>query len=186
MKLKLGVFSILLVVSIAMAKDSPIKVSTVTDGSPSSSDVVAVFRQKLAAHANLFALVENSNASAGIVFQLNCLGREGKDQPYACFYTSHYASGFGKSLMGGGINVTRTAQDMADGFVASFAQDITENYNGAIRTTDVERLEACLFLTETSCSIPEALQPDLKLKSINLSQYLQKGGLDKTKPGIPK
>ncbi len=60
-----------------------------------------------------------------------------------------------KSLMGGGVNVTKSAEEMATGFLASVAQDIVENMNSAIRTDAVQNLEACLFLTQSSCLAPE-------------------------------
>ncbi len=43
-------------------------------------------------------------------------------------------------------------------------------------------LEACLFLTQSTCAVPGVLASELKLKTLNFSQYLQKGGLNKTKP----
>jgi hypothetical protein len=35
------------------------------------------------------------------------------------------------------------------------------------------------FLTQSSCAVPDKLQPELKAKVLNLSQYLQKGGMKK-------
>ena len=84
--------------------------------------------------------------------------------------------------MGGGVNATKTADEMANGFLASVARDVYENMNNAIRSNTVEGLEACLFLTQSSCAVPETLAPELKAKTINLSQYLQRGGLNKSKP----
>jgi hypothetical protein len=144
------------------------------------------FRQKVAEHENTLKLVSLDDASAGLIFQADCLPRPSKSDPFVCFYTLHYSGTTSKSFMGGGINATKTADDMADGFLASVAQDILENMNNTKRTLAVQDLEACLFLTQSSCAVPEVLVPELKVKALNLSQYLQKGGLDKTKAAQQK
>jgi hypothetical protein len=170
--------------SAGLAKDEPIKLSTITDASQAAStEMMKLFRQKVAEHGTLFTLVETNDTSAGLIFQADCLPRQGKDDPYVCFYTLRYAGGTNKTLMGGGVNATKSANEMADGFLASMAQDIVEGLDNARRTNAVEALEACLFLTQSSCAVPEALAPELKVKTLNLSQYVQRGGLSKTKPG---
>jgi hypothetical protein len=168
---------------VGLAKDGPIKISTISDTSPASAEVMKLFRQKVGEHENAFKLVSNDDASTGIVFQADCLPRKAKDDPFVCFYTLHYAGMTAKSLMGGGVNVTQSADEMATGFLASVAQDIVENMNSAIRTDAVQNLEACLFLTQSNCVVPEVIVPELKVKMLTLSQYLQKGGLNKTKVG---
>jgi len=70
-----------------------------------------------------------------------CLERA-KGDPFVRFHTLHYAGASSKTLMGGGVNATRTAQ--------------------------------------SSCAVLGALVPELTVKTINLSQYLQGGGLSKT------
>jgi hypothetical protein len=177
--------------SVGLALDrKPINIATVTDAAqPSSADVMKLFRQKVAeavgasTHVNLFKVVNRDDASVSLTFQADCMPRQGQSDPYVCFYTLHYAGTNSKSFMGGGINATKTATEMADGFLASVAQDIVENMNNAVRSTAIESLEACLFLTQSSCAVPDALVSELKVKTLNLSQYLQKGGLNKNKPG---
>jgi len=48
-----------------------------------------------------------------------------------------------------------------------------------MRANAIEMLESCLFLTQSSCAVPEALVPELHTRVLNLSQYLQKRGLKK-------
>jgi hypothetical protein len=160
--------------------EEPIKISTINDASqPASVEMVKLFRQKLVEHAALFKLVGNDDASLGLVFQADCMPRQSKDAPYVCFYTLQYAGGTSKTLMGGGVNAAKTANDIADGFLSSIAQDIVEELDHTRRGNAVESLEACLFLTQSSCAVPEVLAPELKVKTLNLSQYLQNGGLKK-------
>jgi hypothetical protein len=85
--------------------------------------------------------------------------------------------------MGGGVYVSKTAGDIARQFVASIAQDIVENMNSTVRSNAKESLESCLFLTQSSCAVPDDLALELKARTINLSQYLQKGSLNKATPG---
>jgi len=165
---------------VGLAKDEPIKISTITDASqPASTEMMKLFRQKIAEHDTLFKLVANNDASAGIIFQADCMSHQSKDDAYVCFYTLHYAGATNRTFMGGGVNAAKTASEIADSFLASVAQDIVEGMNNAVRTNAVEYLEACLFLTQSSCAVPEVLAPELKVETINFSQYLQKGGLKK-------
>ena len=157
-----------------------IKVSTIIDESTESSKTVMTdLRSKLAAHPKQFILVSNKNSDVGLLLTANCLPRKQKADTFECFYTAHYAGGTSKTFMGGGIYVAPTSDEVADNFLASIAQDIVERWNDTIRANAIERLESCLFLTQSSCKVPDPLEPELKTKVINLSQYLQKGGLKK-------
>ena len=109
----------------------------------------------------------------------DCLPQKKKADPFVCFYTSHYAGGTSKTFMGGGIYAAATSDEVADNFLISIAQDVVERWNEIVRSNAIEGLESCLFLTQSSCKVPETLVPELKTKVINLSQYLQKGGLKK-------
>jgi|ERR1043166_3590808 hypothetical protein len=174
--------AVVLFSEIAGWASEPIKLSTVTDAAePASAEMMNLLRKKFEAHANLFKLVSAADPSLGIVLQADCMERRRPRDLYVCFYTLHYSGGNGKTFMGGGVNTAQTPDEIADGFLASVAQDIVENMNGAIRTNAVESLESCLLLTQSSCAVPEVLASELKAKIINLSQYLQRGGLDKTK-----
>jgi len=160
---------------VGVAKDEPIRISTTTDASqPASVEMMKLFRQKIAEHDSLFKLVGMDDGSAGLIFQAECMS---KNASYVCFYTLFYSGGTHHTHMGGGVNAAKTANEIADGFLASVAQDIVEGMNHAVRYNAVEKLEACLFLTQSSCAVPEVLVPELKVKTLNLSQYLQKGGL---------
>jgi hypothetical protein len=161
------------------ARDEPIKVSTITNMTePSSVEVMKLFRQKIGGHEKLFTLVDNSDSSVGLLFTEDCISRQATE-PYVCFYTTHYVGGTTKTFVGGGIYVGKAAGDIADNFLSAVAQDIVERWAEIGRSNAIETLESCLFLTQSSCAVPDRLVPELKVKILNLSQYMQKGGLKK-------
>jgi hypothetical protein len=157
-----------------------IKVSTIVDVSIESSQTVMTdLRSKLAAHPKQFTLVNAKDSEAGLLVMVSCFQLNQKADPFVCFYTGHYAGGTSKTLLGAGIQVATTSSEVADNLLASIAQDIAESWNTTMRANAIESLDACLFLTQSSCKVPDELQPELKTKIINLSQYLQQGGLKK-------
>ncbi|MBZ5707412.1 MAG: hypothetical protein LAN63_18865 [Acidobacteriia bacterium] len=157
-----------------------IKVSTIADESTESSKTVMTdLRSKISSHPKQFTLLGNKDSEPSLLLTVDCLPRKQKTGAFACFYTAHYAGGTSKTFMGGGIYAATTSDEVADNFLASIAQDIVERWDGMVRANAIENLEACLFLTQSSCKVPDPLEPELKTKIINLSQYLQKGGLKK-------
>lgn len=170
---------VVILASLPAYAKGPISISTITNAAdPSSVDVMKTFRQKIGSHETLFKLVDNSDASVGLLFTEDCMSRQ-VTEPYVCFYTTHYVGGTTKTFMGGGIYVGKTAGDVADNFVSAVAQDIVERWEEITRTNAIETLESCLFLTQSSCAVPDKLEVELKVKILNLSQYMQKGGLKK-------
>lgn len=154
---------------------SQIEVSTITDESASSSKAVMTdLRSKFATHPKLFTLVSTKDSDLGLVIIVDCLLQKQKTDVFACYYTSHYKGLTSKTFMGGGIDVATASGEVADNFFASIAQDIVERWKGMVRANLIESLEACLFLTQSSCKVPDSLEPELKTKVINLSQYLQR------------
>jgi hypothetical protein len=160
---------------------SQIKVATIIDEStPSSKAVMTDLRSKIGSHPKQFTLVSSTKDSdPGVVITVDCLPQKEKTGAFACYYTSHYVGLTSKIFMGGGIYLAATSDEVADSFLASIAQDVAERWKGMVRANEIESLEACLFLTQSSCKVPESLEPELKTKIINLSQYLQRGGLKK-------
>jgi hypothetical protein len=159
---------------------SQIKVSTITDEStPSSKAVMTDLRSKIGSQPKLFTLMSTKDFDNGLVIMADCLPQKQKADAFACFYTTHYAGAASKTFMGGGIYAGTTSDEVAANFLVSIAQDIAERWKDMNRANAIENLEACLFLTQSSCKVPEPLEPELKTKIVNLSQYLQRGGLKK-------
>lgn len=136
-------------------------------------------RSKISRLPKLFALVSNEDTEQRLILTADCLPQKQKTDPFVCFYTSHYAGGTSKTFMGGGIYSAATSEEVAVNFLGAIAQDVVERWSEMVRANAIESLESCLFLTQSSCKVPETLAPELKIKIINLSQYLQKGGLKK-------
>src|SRR5215472_1089383 len=169
------IISIVVLLFTATAGWSQITISTVTDETtPSSKVVMTALRSKLSSHPAQFTLVSNKDAEQGLVITADCLPQKEKTEPVVCFYTAHYAGGSSKTFMGGGIYSGATSDEVADDFIASIAQDVVERWNGVIRDNATESLESCLFLTQSSCKVPNMLTAELTANVINLSQYLQK------------
>jgi hypothetical protein len=159
---------------------SQIKIGTITDESnPSSKTLMTQLRGKPASHPKQFTLVSTTDSELSLLVTADCLPRKEKTDAFACFYTSQCAGGTTKTFMGGGIYGAAAADDVADNFLSSIAQDVVERWNKMVRANAIENLEACLMLTQSSCKVPDSLVPDLKAKIINMSQYLQKGGMKK-------
>ena len=113
-----------------------------------------------------------------LILEVDCIPRTQSEQ-YSCMYVALYAGPSFKTFLGAGVHTDKSPGTVATALVSSIAQDINDRWNHTLHTHQVELLEACLFLTQSSCTVPEGLIPELKTKSLNLSQYLQKGGLSK-------
>jgi len=74
---------------------------------------------------------------------------------------------------------SKSANDVADNLLASMAQDVAERWNSTMRSNAIRIVESCLSPTESSCSVPVPLTPELRSKVLNLAQSLQKSGIKK-------
>jgi hypothetical protein len=154
---------------------SQVKIFTVTDQTdPTSNAVMADLRSKLSSYPKLFTLT--SGQDANLIVHADCLPRI-PTELFVCYYTTHYVGGSSKTFMGGGIYSAATSSIAADNILVAIGQDVAERWKDTIRSNAIESLESCLFLTQSSCKVPAPLTAELKTNVINLSQYLQKGGL---------
>lgn len=180
MKPNSKLFAVLALLCASAPVWSQIKVATITDESdPASKAVMTDLRSRIKDHPKQFTLVSTQDSDLSLLVQTDCVPQKTKTDVFACFYTAHYAGATTKTFMGGGIYAAATSGEVADNFLMSIAQDIAERWNTTVRTNAIGNLETCLALTQSSCKVPDPLEPELKTKIINLSQYLQKGGLKK-------
>ena len=136
-------------------------------------------RSRISSHPKQFTLVDTKDSESSLIVTADCIPQKQKTDPFTCFYTSQFAGGTTKTLMGGGIYEAATPEEMADNFLAAIAQDIVERWEGMVRANAIENLEACLMLTQSNCKVHDSLVPELKLKIIDMSQYFQHGALKK-------
>jgi hypothetical protein len=175
-----AIASIFILLFSSVSAWSQIKVLTIADESTlSSKSVMTDLRSKISNQPKLFTLVSAKDFEYGLVIMADCMAQKQKTDAFVCSYTTHYAGAASKTFIGGGIYVGATSNEVADNFLVSIAQDIAERWKDMIRANAIENLDACLLLTQSSCKVPEPLESELKTKIINLSQYLQRGGLKK-------
>lgn len=154
----------------------PLKVLVVYDNTDaSSSAVVPLLTAKFASNPKLFS-VANDQGDKDMSVVADCY-RETPSDPYSCFYVTHKFLGSIEGLVGAGIVVKKSAEEAASDLFTSILQDVVERWNSTDRKMLISELETCLLLTESSCAVPTPLVSELKVKSINMSQYLRSGGL---------
>jgi hypothetical protein len=166
--------TILFFVSTASAQTATIKVRILYDTADATSSAVApLLIQKIAAQPTLFTVVNDTERNLSLLVE--CY-RESANHSYSCFYAANKWNGSSQAFLGGAGIVTQTPEDAADALFASILI-VTERWNSTDRGMLIGALENCLALTETACTVPESLIPELKVKSINLSQYNRIGRL---------
>jgi hypothetical protein len=166
---------VFLATSASAQTSKQIKVRVVYDTTDASSSAVApLLIQKIAAQPKFFTIATGDDKDLAIV--ADCY-RETANDPYSCHYVATKWLASNQAFLGGAVVVKRSAEEAATLIFASLVQDVAERWNSTDRQMLVAELETCLALTESSCAVPEPLVAELKTKSINLSQYMRKGGL---------
>jgi hypothetical protein len=167
---------LLFVTTTASATTASIKVRILYDTTEatSSSAVAPLLIRKIAAQPTLFTVVDSDERNLSIIVDCHT---ESVNNSYSCFYTATKWLGSSQALLGGAGIVTSSAEDAATALFASITL-VLERWNRTDRRMLISELENCLALTESSCTVPESLIPELKVKSINLSQYYRIGVLE--------
>jgi hypothetical protein len=166
---------VLLAVCTSAQGGKALKVRIVYDtGDPSSAAVGPLLIQKIAGQPKFFTIATGDDKDLAII--ADCY-RETASDPYSCHYVATKWLASNQAFLGGAVVVKRSAEEAATLIFASLLQDVAERWNSTDRRMLIGELETCLALTESSCAVPESLVPELKTKSINLSQYMRKGGL---------
>jgi hypothetical protein len=166
--------AVLLFVTTASAQTAPIKVRILYDRTYATSSAVApLLIRKIAAQPALFTVVDSNERNLSIIVDCHI---ESANNSYSCFYAANKWLGSSQAFLGGAGIVTSSAEDAATALFASIML-ILDRWNGTDRRMLISELENCLALTESSCTVPESLMPELRVKSINLSRYERIGGL---------
>jgi len=166
--------AILLFVTTASSQTAPIKVRILYDTTYATSSAVApLLIRKIAAQPTLFTVVNSNERNLSIMVDCHI---ESVNNSYACFYAANKWMGSSQAFLGGAGIVTSSAEDAATALFSSITL-VLERWNRTDRRMLISELENCLALTESSCTVPESLIPELKVKSINLSQYYRIGGV---------
>jgi hypothetical protein len=166
--------AVLLFVTTASAQTAPIKVRVLYDTTYATSSTVApLLIRKIAAQPTLFTVVNSNERNLSIIVDCPV---ESVNNSYSCFYAASKWLGSSQAFLGGAAIVTSSAEDAATALFTSIML-VLERWNSTDRRMLISALENCLTLTKSSCTVPESLMPELKVKSINLSQYHRIGGL---------
>lgn len=175
MKNILAFTAVLLFVASTSAQSGYVKIQVLYDKTDTNSSAVGpLLMQKFAASPKVFTLVKDEEKNISVIVE--CY-RDTSNDPYSCFYVANKVHASTQSFLGGAIVVKKTAEETATALFVSVLQDIVERWNSTERRMLIGELETCLALTESGCAVPEPLVSELKAKSINLSQYLRRGGL---------
>jgi hypothetical protein len=152
-----------------------IKVKVIYDATDASSNAVGpLLVQQISSQPKFFKVVNEDDKDLTIV--TDCY-RTTSGDPYSCFYVATEWLGSTESLLGAAVMVQKSPEEAATSLFASILKDVAERWNSTNRKMLIGELETCLLLTESSCAVPEPLVSELKTKSINLSQYMRRGGL---------
>ena len=164
-----------LVASASAQTGKPLNVRIIYNSSDADSSAVGplVVRQ-FAAQPKLFAVVNGHDKDLAII--VDCYRATAQDS-YSCHYVAIKWLESNQALLGGAVVVQKSAEETATKLFTSMVQDIVERWNSTDRQMLIAELETCLALTESSCAVPDPLQGELKMKSINLSQYMRNGAL---------
>jgi hypothetical protein len=131
---------------------------------PSTREVGETLRQKM----NMIKTFRFADKEPpDLILNVDCIPRA-TSEPYNCMYVALYAGPSSKTFLGAGVRTDKSADTIAVALLSSIAEDIGGRWNQTIRTHQVKLLEACLFLTQSSCNVPEGLISELKTKSLNL------------------
>jgi hypothetical protein len=137
-----------------------------------SASVAKSLTQKLR-DSKPFVPVTKEDVSKAVVI-VECMPRDTDTLPLACMYMAHLNGASSKTLLGGGLYISKTADIMADNLLAAIAADIVERWDETNKRNLREALESCLFLTDSKCNVPGPLQEEMGGKQLTLGQYIIK------------
>ena len=155
----------------AYSQDKSDRFAVYVTGLADAAPIAQSLIKKLNTSKPFEAVTENDESK--VVVLVTCMEHKA-GQRYACMYVLHFNGPTSKSFMGGGMWLGATADDVADGFLLSIAQDIMERFDETNKQNLREALEACLLMTDSKCNVPDQLQKEFGAAQLTLGQYLLK------------
>jgi hypothetical protein len=137
------------------AQSKPEKFMVFVTGIEDSAPVVKALISKMNA-SKPFEAVTSKNDPSKVAVLVSCMARK-QQEPFACMYVSHYNGATFRSFLGAGMFVAKSADEVADNFLGAIAQDIVERFNDTNTQNLKEGLESCLLMTESKCNVPDSL-----------------------------
>jgi hypothetical protein len=156
---------------VAYSQDTTDKFAVFVTGMGDAVPVAQALIKKMNASKPFEAVGPKDQSKVAVL--VSCMARQ-QGQPFVCMYVSHYNGAAFKSFLGGGMWVATSADDVANNFLGSIAQDIVERYNDTDKQNLREGLEACLLMTDSRCNVPDPLQKEFGATQLTLGQYLLK------------
>lgn len=156
---------------VGYSQDKSDKFGVFVTGLGDAAPVAQALIKKLNASKPFVAVTKNDDSK--VVVLVSCMEHKA-GLPYACMYVLHFNGPASKSFMGGGMWLGATADDVADSFLGSIAQDIVERFDDTNKQNLREGLEACLLMTDSKCNVPDPLQKEFGATQLTLGQYLLK------------
>lgn len=171
LKIVVGLLAVFLFATSANTQEKSDKFAIYVTGMDSAAPVAEALIAKMR-DSKPFEPVTREEPSKVVVL-ISCMSRK-STEPFVCMYVSHFNGAAFKTFLGGGLNFGPRAENVADDFLASIAQDIVERFDDTSKTNLRQTLEGCLLLTDTKCNVPDPLQKEFASKQLTLGQYLLK------------
>lgn len=162
---------VLILAFISSAQEKPEKFAIYLSGEEGPAALVVKSLTKLMNASKPFEVVGPKDPLKLAVL-ISCMDKPTAEVPFVCMYVSQYNGAAFKTFMGGGLSVFKNVEDVANQFLGAIAQDVVERYNDTDKQNLRQGLEACLFLTDSKCNVPNPLQKELDAKQLSLGQYL--------------
>jgi hypothetical protein len=153
------------------ALDKSDKFGVFVTGRGDAAPVAQSLITKLNASKPFEAVTKNDQSK--VVVLVSCMEHKA-GLPYACMYVLHFNGPTSKSFMAGGMWLGNAADDVADSFLGSIAEDIVERFDDTNKQNLREALESCLLMTDSKCNVPDPLQKEFNATQLTLGQYLLK------------
>lgn len=156
----------------ATSQEASSKFAVFVTGLNDAAPVAQSLIRKLNASKPFEAVTAKDPSKVAVL--ISCMSRSKPTDPFACMYVAQYNGATFKTFLGGGLFVATSADEEADDFLRSIAQDIVERYDTTSKDNLREALQSCLLMADSKCNVPDPLQKEFNAKQLTLGQFLLK------------